>query len=88
MREALLNETEFTMRTAGKAEDVNRRWFVWMPRPAPRSGRSQIATILRGKNKAVTPPGPGDFVTWSSREVKLTARSSIETYHGNSRTAA
>jgi len=74
------------MRTlSAKAEDVNRRWFVVDAEGRP-LGRvaSQIATILRGKNKAEYTPhaDTGDFViVLNAEKVKLTGQKLDQKYY-------
>ena len=74
------------MRTlSAKAEDVNRRWFVVDAEGRP-LGRvaSQIATILRGKNKAEYTPhaDTGDFViVVNAEKVKLTGQKLDQKYY-------
>jgi large subunit ribosomal protein L13 len=74
------------MRTlSAKAEDVNRRWFVVDAEGRP-LGRvaSQIATILRGKNKAEYTPhaDTGDFViVVNAEKVRLTGQKLDQKYY-------
>ena len=74
------------MRTlSAKAEDVNRRWFVVDAQGRP-LGRvaSQIATILRGKNKAEYTPhaDTGDYViVINAEKVKLTGQKLDQKYY-------
>jgi large subunit ribosomal protein L13 len=70
---------------SAKAEDVNRRWFVVDAEGRP-LGRvaSQIATILRGKNKAEYTPhvDTGDFViVVNAEKVKLTGAKLDQKYY-------